>query len=895
MNAEIPVNLSIDFDGITEMLSTAHQEERGFLYEYEVYALLARSGSETPPQTLFIPRGAKPSDEALMALPGAKSVLKIVSPTIIHKTEVGGVRIVEKDCNRIRSAIRRMLYEVPENYTNWIQKNPDAAPEKYKECFGEALTAAISRDIKGVLQVQFMPPDSEAFGNELIVGLRNTREFGTVISAGLGGTDTELYAARFRKGQAIVAASCAMNDGHAFFQLFKKTISYRKLTGLTRGQRRIVTDEQLIECFESFIAMGNHYSQFNPKAPFVIEELEINPFAFTDYLMVPLDGMCRFSKPDAVKRSRPVGKIESLLHPETIGIIGVSSKRKNFGRIILDNILAEGYPKEKIVIIREDEAEIDGIPCVSNLTELTQSQSQVQGKSNSEDENQGQPNSTTILDLFIVAVGAAQVPELVEEVISRNVAKSVMLIPGGMGETQESKVRADQVIARIDEVHGTLDGGPVFLGANCMGVVSRPGGYDTWFIPEAKYPKKRHAKVHESVGSQETHHLAPKNDTLKSDFHRAALISQSGAFMLHRSSQCPELNPAYMISMGNQTDLTLGDMIHYFKDSDEVDVIAVYAEGFNDLDGLSFCQAVREAILNGKEVIFYKAGRTPEGKAATSGHTASLAGDYMVCENCVRQAGAIVARNFTEFQQLFMLAENLSGKRVNGNRLAALSGAGFEAVGMADAIRSDDFQMSLATFSEDTCTEIREILIEKRLDAFVTLSNPLDINPSADDDAHYRIAKTLIRDPNVDAVIVSLDPMSPVTRTLATLDLKSTALDDRNIDRNMSENPEETRYDMEHESGCKHLMIRLMEVSEKPIVAVVDGGRLYDPLRDALMGNGVPVFTVCDNAVAALSLYIQGRLAALACRQLPYPVRLDHPKSDTNERASCRKKANPFC
>ena len=802
------MNISIDFNGITEMLISADQESRSFLYEYEVYSLLSRSGSETPPKSSFIPRGARPSDEELMTLPGDKAVLKIVSPTIIHKTEVGGVKIVEKESNRIRSTVRRMLYEVPENYTTWIQQNPEAAPAQYKGLSGEALTAAISRDVKGVLQVQFMPPDSSAFGNELIVGLRNTREFGTVISAGLGGTDTELYAARFRKGQAIVAASTAMNDGHSFFQLFKQTISYRKLTGLTRGQRRIVTDEQLIECFESFIAMGNFYSQANPDAPFVIEELEINPFAFTDYLMVPLDGMCRFSKPGAMKTSRPVCKIESLLHPKTIGIIGVSSKRKNFGRIILDNILAEGYPKKNIAILNEGSTEMDGILCVANLTELKQ----VHNKK---------------LDLFIVAVGAAQVPDLVEEVISQDAAESVMLIPGGMGETEESKDRADQVIAKINEIHATPEGGPVFLGANCMGVVSGPGGYDTWFIPEEKYPKERSA-------------------TKNRQFHRAALVSQSGAFMLHRSSQCPELKPGYMISMGNQTDLTLGDMVHYFKDSDQVDVIAIYAEGFNDLDGLAFCRAVREAVLAGKEVVFYKAGRTPEGKAATSGHTASLAGDYMVCESCVRQSGAIVVRNFSEFQELLLLSENLSRKVINGNRLAAVSGAGFEAVGMADSIQSDDFSMKLAQFEESTKESISKILTEKRLSAFVTLSNPLDINPSADDEAHAMVVKALAQDPNVDAIVVSLDPMSPVMKTLA--------------------NTNVPQYDMNHEKGIKNLMIPLIQEVDIPIVAVVDGGRLYDPLRDALMDNGVPAFTVCDKAIAALSLYVQGRLAADSIR-----------------------------
>ncbi|MBU0970838.1 MAG: acetate--CoA ligase family protein, partial [Proteobacteria bacterium] len=687
------MDLPIEFDSITDTFARAHTEGRNFLYEYEVYSLLARSGAETPPKSRFIPKGARSSDEELMGLPGEKAVLKIVSPTIIHKTEVGGVRIVTKEANQIRSAVRRMLYEVPENYAAWIGQNPDGAPAHYKGLTGDALTAAVGRDIQGVLQVQFMPPDSDTFGNELIVGLRHTREFGSILSAGLGGTDTELYARRFRKGQAIVAASTAMNDGQSFFQLFKQTISYRKLAGLTRGQRRIVTDEQLIECFESFVRIGNFYSQNNLDAPFVIEELEINPFAFTNYLMVPLDGLCRFSQAVKPAAKRPVAKIDRLLHPKHIGIVGVSFTRKNFGRIILDNILAEGFPKEKIVVFKEGVDKIAGVNCLPGLGAVTEK-----------------------LDLFIVAVGAAQVPDLVEEVIRLDAANSVMLIPGGMGETEDSKERADQVMARINAAHldhSSTGGGPVFLGANCMGVISKPGQYDTWFIPEEKLPKVRSQKV-----------------------NRAALISQSGAFMLHRSHQCPELRPAYMISMGNQTDLTLGDMVHYFKNSDQVDVIAVYAEGFNDLDGLEFCQAVKQAVLSGKEVVFYKAGRTLEGKAATSSHTASLAGDYMVCESCVSQAGAIVARNFSEFQELMLLSGTLSLKPIRGNRLAAVSGAGFEAVGMADSIQSDDFSMELARFEPGTRDAIAKILEEKGLSAFVTLSNPLDINPAADDEAH---------------------------------------------------------------------------------------------------------------------------------------------------------------
>ena len=788
------MNTMIDYEKITQLFSAAETEGRDFLYEYEVYNLLANSGAETPPIANLLPRGARFSDEELMAIPGKKAVLKIVSPTIIHKTEVGGVRIVEKQPSKIRSAVRAMQYEVPENYAAYIERNPDHAPEAYKGLTGDALIKAISRDLKGVLQVQFMPPDSSAFGNELIVGLRYTREFGMVISAGLGGTDTELYAERFRKGQAIVAASTELVDGEAFFALFRKTISYRKLAGLTRGQRRIVTDEQLIECFSSFIEMGRFYSPTNNDAPFTIQELEINPFAFTDYLMVPLDGMCRFGKAEKPAHPRPINKIENLLHPERIGIIGVSATRRNFGRIILENILAEGFDKENVTLIRDGVNEIDGVRCVPNLASLDHK-----------------------LDLFVVAVSAAQVPALVDDIISLDAAQSVMLIPGGMGETEESQKKAAELIARIDATHAQGDGGPVFLGANCMGVVSHPGSYDTWFIPEEKLPKNRTATP-----------------------HRAALISQSGAFMLHRYSQSPELHPSYMISMGNQTDLTLGDMVRYFKDADNVDVIAVYAEGFSDLDGLEFCKAVREAIHNGKEVIFYKAGRTPEGKTATSGHTASLAGDYMVCESCVRQAGALVARTFQEFQDLFLLAEMLNNKKIAGNRLAAVSGAGFEAVGMADSIHSDDFKMDLAQFGAETKQAIASMLEANRLQSLVTIQNPLDLTPTANDALHTEAVKLLAEDSAVDSIIVGLDPLSPAMHTL----------------------PEPTvpAFSMNDANSIAQLLVDVANNSTKPIVGVIDGGRLYDPLRDHFLQNNVPVFPVCDRAVTALALYSEARL-----------------------------------
>ncbi|MBU1564585.1 MAG: acetate--CoA ligase family protein [Proteobacteria bacterium] len=796
-----PVQLRIDFSAITNLFKNAKEQGRQTLFEHETYELLRNSGAETPPRTNFLLKGSRLSDEELMAMPGSKVVMKIVSPAIIHKTEVGGVKMIEKLAEKIRSTWRRMMYEVPENYARLIERDPGHAPEIYRHLSGEHLLQSISRDIQGVLMVQFMPPDSEAFGNEMIVGIRNTREFGMIISAGLGGTDTELYAERFRKGQAVVAASTVMTDGLSFFELFRKTISYRKLAGLTRGQRRIVTDEQIVECFCSMIELANYYSPLNPDSPFVIEELEINPFAFTDFLMVPLDGMCRFSTPGALPAARPYQKIGKLLKPAKIGIIGVSTTRENYGRVILNNILANGYEKENIRIIKSGIESFEGITCVPDLQALEWR-----------------------LDLFVVAVGSDQVATIVDEIIKTNVAEAVMLIAGGMGETGESLIRASELMGKIKAAHAIGDGGPVFLGANCLGVISHPGKYDTLFIPEVKLPKQR--------GNRK---------------RNAAFISQSGAFMITRLSKLPEIDPAYMISVGNQNDLTLGDILRYLKDDPAIDVIGVYAEGFQDFDGLAFAKAVHGAVVGGKDVIFYKAGRTPEGKTASSGHTASLAGDYMVCESCIRQAGGIVTETFSQFEDLLMLSQRLHNKKIHGNRLAAVSGAGFEAVGMADNIQSDDYQMQMAVFNTVTVLKLKQVLKEKGLDVLVEVKNPLDINPGADDEVHIKVVDTLTCDPHVDAVVIGLDPLSPVMRTLS--------------------DTESARYSFNNPGSIAREMPRLVAERDKPVVGVVDGGRLYDPLVDHLAAGGMTVFRSSDSAIRALSRYIEGRLCAEQLRE----------------------------
>ncbi|OGA25537.1 MAG: acyl-CoA synthetase [Betaproteobacteria bacterium RIFCSPLOWO2_02_FULL_67_19] len=630
----------------------------------------------------------------------------------------------------------------------------------------------------------------------LRISLLNTREFGLVLFAGVGGADAELDAANFGRDRATVCASVELTDAEDFLDRFRRTLAWQRLAARAKKDGKPVQEAPLKACFEQLLALARAFSASDA---LVIRSLEFDPVA----LGAPLSAgaaRCEFGPPAPVRLPRPVHKIDKLLHPETIGLIGVSATSMNFGRIILRNIVDSGYPRERLLILRPGEKEIDGVRCVEGLKAF-------EGK----------------LDLLIVAVAASAVYELVDEIIATDSVNAVMLIPGSLGETKKSREPAAALAERINAAHARPGGGPVFLGANCLGVVSHPGNYDSWFIPLERLPKPQKKPERTSV-----------------------MLSQSGAFMITRLSQNPWLDPRYMVAVGNQTDLTHGDLLTYFADLPEIETIGLYIEGFRDLDGLEFARATRKAVLAGKQIVIYKSGQTEPGQGGVLGHTASIAGDPKLFESVMRQAGAMVAEDLDDFDALFYIAGALHAKTV-GPRLGALSGAGFEAVGMADTIRGDTFSMTMGAPEPGTVARIEAILAAKKLDALVEVRNPLDINPGADDDAHLGIAEAFLEDPNIDAVVVGLDPTAPAVRSLESSKLRP-------------------GHDLDDPKSTVQLMPPIVARHAKPFIGVVDGGRLYDAMAARLMDRGVCVFRNVSRATRALVRYTEVRLAAQALK-----------------------------
>ena len=225
-------------------------------------------------------------------------------------------------------------------------------------------------------------------------------------------------------------------------------------------------------------------------------------------------------------------------------------------------------------------------------------------------------------------------------------------------------------------------------------------------------------------------------------------------------------------------------------------------------------------------------------------HTASLAGDYEICQVAVTAAGGLVVETFKEFEQTLELATALHRKPVRGRRLGAISNAGYETVGMADSLRGARYEITMPELTEPTKARLVEALTRHKLDKLVNARNPLDLTPMATDQAHEDCIRVLLESDEVDAVIASFVPLSPAMLTTAS--------------------------EIQEHGSMGERLPKLLAEANKPLVSVIDCGAQYDPLVAMIRAGGVPVFRSADQATRSLGRYLCHRAPDHA--EVPRPV-----------------------
>jgi len=737
--------VSLDRTRVSNLLAHARHRAAGVLTEPEGMDLLEAVGIPVPRRILL----AGAADAARLdppPFPGARAVLKVVSPRILHKTEASGVAFLDNTPDALRAG----LAELEQRFAG--------------------------QDVDGFLLVEFIPHQAEP-GHELLLGMRWTADFGPVVTLGAGGIHTEFLAQSIREDRSLALLSPGLAGAAEIERALSRVAVVRLVTEPRRGRPALVPLARLAELVSRFLELAAAF------VPDPIAEFEINPLVLADGRFVALDALLKLGPPaPALPAPRPVAKIGRLLQPRTAAVMGVSEKGMNPGRQILRNLLADGFPPADITIVKPGSEQIDGVKCVPALEALPARQ-----------------------DLLILSISAAQAPEAIAAIAEGQRAESVILIPGGLEEKPGSEPLVARMRQAVADSRATAWGGPVINGGNCLGVRSVPGRYNTLFIPDHKMPMARGAE-------------SP-----------VAFVAGSGAFAVSKANKLATLNPRYILTIGNQMDLTAADYLEFLKDDPAVRIFAVYLEGFRPLDGQRFLRLAREIVAGGRTVILYRAGRTSAGAAAAASHTASVAGDYAVTRRLAEASGIVLADTLEDFEDLVRLFVALGARRPAGRRLGALSNAGFECVAIADNLGA----FTLADFSPATVAALGEVLQRARIAEIVSVHDPMDLTPIVGDADYEEITRLVLADPGVDAGLVGCVPMTMALNTLV--------------------KGEAHGEDLTREDSIANRLVRLYHATTKPWVAVVDAGSIYDPMAARLESGGVPAFRTADRALRLLN------------------------------------------
>lgn len=286
------------------------------------------------------------------------------------------------------------------------------------------------------------------------------------------------------------------------------------------------------------------------------------------------------------------------------------------------------------------------------------------------------------VDLAILAVPAERCPDVLRDVPPGKL-KFAIIHTSGFGELDKRDLETEVLqLAR--------DKGFRVVGPNCMGVYSQQGRVGFW---------RDHWEIVGRPGS-------------------VGFISQSGGHAVNIifSGMDSGVHFNKVISLGNQSDISINELLEYMGGDDSIKVIGIYVEDIKD--GRRFLHTLKE-IGRRKPVVVWKGGVSSAGKDAAASHTGSLAGDEEIFAAAMRQAGVIAVDDFTQMLRLIRLLQ--PEFELPGGRLAVFSPGGGNTVSICDLFSSQPY-LSLPRLLEETQEKLRSILPEENVD----VKNPID-------------------------------------------------------------------------------------------------------------------------------------------------------------------------
>ncbi|MFI7040090.1 acetate--CoA ligase family protein [Microbispora rosea] len=228
------------------------------------------------------------------------------------------------------------------------------------------------------------------------------------------------------------------------------------------------------------------------------------------------------------------------------------------------------------------------------------------------------------------------------------------------------------------------------------------------------------------------------------------VVLQSGALAssVLGFAQARNVGVSLLTSMGNESLVTVTDVIDYLVDDPATKAIALFLESVRD--PAAFSRAARRALLAGKPIVALKIGRSRLASRTAQAHTGALVGDDNVIDAAFRQLGVVRVRSL---EDLIITAGLLAEVGpLPGARIGVVTPSGGASEIIAD--RAEDEGLELPAFAPETVARLREIV-----PAFGTVQNPLDVTGYVliDRTLLGRALEAVTADPGVDAVMLLSD------------------------------------------------------------------------------------------------------------------------------------------
>ena len=257
---------------------------------------------------------------------GFPLVMKVVSPQILHKTDVGGVKVGLDNVNDVKKT--------------------------FKDMYGR-LSKKKGVEVKGILLEKMVPK-----GVELIVGIQNDPQFGPVIMVGLGGIMTEVM-----KDVAFRLLPITTSDAKSMLNELKGSALLKGFRGSEPIDTNMVA-KMLVQIGKLGVENADYINSvdFNPVVVYPKSHFVVDAKIILD----------KEIKKNSISKAKPnIESMESFFTPESVALVGASATPGKIGNSVLVALGKQDY-KGKVYPINPKQESILGIKCYPSLDAINE-------------------------------------------------------------------------------------------------------------------------------------------------------------------------------------------------------------------------------------------------------------------------------------------------------------------------------------------------------------------------------------------------------------------------------------------------------------------------------------------------------------------------------------------